>query len=335
MKVSIQIIIVFIFSRAFSQEDLKDTTWFNSDWKETVKADASFYRVYKKTDKGYLVYDKYKNGRNQMVGEASAIKPELVMHGKTTYYDENGIRQKQGNYRDNKQADTWIYFFDNEKDSSVTIHKADGSEETIRKSRFQKDDEIYTIVETAAEFPGGVPGMMKYISSTTKYPDGARKIGVGGKAFLKFVIDENGDVDKVEIIKSTGVPELDEEAMRVVRTMPKWKPAMMTGRTVKCYFNLPFSFTMPEPYLIINTNNTNEKYVQACKALLANNNEKALDLYGQDTGDIEAWYNMAVIYFNKKNKTDAKIYFENVKNNITDQKNQYYLLSSKFLANNF
>ncbi len=103
--------------------------------------------------------------------------------------------------------------------------------------------EIFTIVEEQAEFPGGTAAMMKYMQTNTQYPAMAREAGISGKAFLKFVVNENGDISNVEILKGVpGCPDCDREAIRVVKSMPKWKAAKMTGRSVKCYFNLPFSF---------------------------------------------------------------------------------------------
>lgn len=103
--------------------------------------------------------------------------------------------------------------------------------------------EIFTIVEENAEFPGGFAAMMKYIQQNVQYPAMAREAGISGKCFLKFVVNENGDISNVEVLKGVpGCPDCDKEAIRVVKSMPKWKPAKMTGRSVKCYFNLPFSF---------------------------------------------------------------------------------------------
>ena len=103
--------------------------------------------------------------------------------------------------------------------------------------------EIFTIVEENAEFPGGLAAMMKYIQQNVQYPAMAREAGISGKCFLKFVVNETGNISNVEVLKGVpGCPDCDKEAIRVVKSMPKWKPAKMTGRAVKCYFNLPFSF---------------------------------------------------------------------------------------------
>ncbi|MCE3226267.1 MAG: energy transducer TonB [Bacteroidetes bacterium] len=103
--------------------------------------------------------------------------------------------------------------------------------------------EIFTIVEEQAEFPGGVAEMAKYIQKTLQYPAMAREAGISGKCFLKFVVNETGEISDVQVLKGVpGCTDCDKEAIRVVRSMPKWKAAKMTGRSVKCYFNLPISF---------------------------------------------------------------------------------------------
>ncbi len=103
--------------------------------------------------------------------------------------------------------------------------------------------EIFTIVEENAEFPGGIAEMAKFIQKNLQYPAMAREAGISGKCFLKFVVNEDGDISNVEVLKGvSGCPDCDREAIRVVKSMPKWKPAKMTGRSVKCYFNLPISF---------------------------------------------------------------------------------------------
>lgn len=194
--------------------------------------------------------------------------------------------------------------------------------------------EVYTIVEKAAEFPGGTGAMMKYIQSNVKYPEKAREICMAGKVFIKFIVDDFGKVVNPEIIKSSGFSLLDSEAVRVVRIMPQWTPAALSGRNVKCYFNLPIGFYLDAPYLLFNSENKNEKYVLAKEAIDRYNIDAALKLYQEDTGDVDAWFNMAVIYYIKGNKNDSKKYFENVKlNSPTESKN--YTLSDKFLKNNF
>jgi protein TonB len=103
--------------------------------------------------------------------------------------------------------------------------------------------EIFTIVEEQAEFPGGIAAMSDFIRKNLQYPTMAREAGISGKCFLKFVVNETGSISNVEILKGVpGCQDCDKEAIRVVKAMPAWKPAKMTGKSVKCYFNLPISF---------------------------------------------------------------------------------------------
>ena len=103
--------------------------------------------------------------------------------------------------------------------------------------------EIFTIVEEQAEFPGGIAELGKFIQKNLQYPSMAREAGISGKCFLKFVVNEGGEISNVEVLKGvSGCSDCDKEAVRVVKSMPKWKAAKMTGRSVKCYFNLPISF---------------------------------------------------------------------------------------------
>jgi periplasmic protein TonB len=135
------------------------------------------------------------------------------------------------------------------KDVNVDVKDQDGDKDIVAPPTEVSGPaepaapEIFTIVEEQAEFPGGNSAMMKYIQSNMVYPAMAREAGISGKCFLKFVVNENGDISDVTILKGVpGCGDCDKEAIRVVKSMPKWKAAKMTGKAVKCYFNLPFNF---------------------------------------------------------------------------------------------
>ena len=109
------------------------------------------------------------------------------------------------------------------------------------------DPEVFLVVEENAEFPGGLAAMGKFMRDNMNYPIMAREAGISGKCFLKFVVNETGGISNVEMLKGVpGCADCDKEAIRVVESMPNWKPAKMTGRPVKCYFNLPFNFKIEE-----------------------------------------------------------------------------------------
>lgn len=96
-------------------------------------------------------------------------------------------------------------------------------------------------LEVKPEFPNGNEGLAKYLSENIKYPKKALKNGVSGKVFVQFVIDKTGKVTNVVAVR--GVEKsLDKEAVRVIKSMPKWKPGMKDGQPVKVKYTIPINF---------------------------------------------------------------------------------------------
>ena len=107
-------------------------------------------------------------------------------------------------------------------------------------------EKICQVVEVQPEFPGGMKEMMKYIQSNLKYPEAAKAAGAEGKAFVQFVVKADGSISDVQIMRSSGDASLDAEALRVVKAMPKWKPAMNKGKAVNVKFVLPIVYKLPK-----------------------------------------------------------------------------------------
>jgi protein TonB len=107
----------------------------------------------------------------------------------------------------------------------------------------QQEDQIYTIVDVNPEYPGGSKEMFAYIAKNMRYPTSAIENEIEGKVFIRFVIDKSGIIVNPEIARGIGgCPECEQEALRIVRAMPKWKPAMVAGEPVKSLFHLPITF---------------------------------------------------------------------------------------------
>lgn len=100
-------------------------------------------------------------------------------------------------------------------------------------------------VEQMPEFPGGQRALMSYLSRTLEYPHKAVADGVEGKVLVEFVVCENGALCEEKVIKSLG-SGCDEEVLRVVKKMPKWKPALKDGKPVKTSYRLPVQFKFAE-----------------------------------------------------------------------------------------
>ncbi len=107
-------------------------------------------------------------------------------------------------------------------------------------------NEIFTEVEQPPTFAGGTTAMNKYLSESIKYPENAVKNGVSGTIFVTFIIRADGSIDEVKTIGDKVGSGLEEESIRVVREMPKWKPGVQNGRKVDVLFNIPIRYTLQE-----------------------------------------------------------------------------------------
>lgn len=111
---------------------------------------------------------------------------------------------------------------------------------------FKSDEvqpEIFQVVETMPEFPGGEKAMLEFLYKNLQYPPDARKEGIEGMAVLSFVVTPTGHYTNVKILRNPG-SQLGEEAMRVLKMMPKWNPGKQRGQPVPVLYKLPFRFKL-------------------------------------------------------------------------------------------
>lgn len=106
----------------------------------------------------------------------------------------------------------------------------------------EDEDEIFRVVEKQPEFPGGMNALAKYFQSNIRYPVMAQEMGIQGKCICEFVVNKDGSVQDVVVVRSAGDPSLDDEAVRLVKKMPKWKPGEQRGKPVRCKFVVPVTF---------------------------------------------------------------------------------------------
>ena len=106
-------------------------------------------------------------------------------------------------------------------------------------------DEVYTVVEQNPEFPGGMEALYRYLASNLSYPDEAKASMIEGKVFVTFVIERDGMVTGVKTIRSPH-PMLTQEAERVVKAMPKWKPGKQRGKKVRVQYTIPINFQLDD-----------------------------------------------------------------------------------------
>ena len=107
----------------------------------------------------------------------------------------------------------------------------------------QKNQKVFDIVEQMPEYPGGQAALFEFISKNVKYPDDAVKKKVEGKVFVTFVVDTDGKITDVSLMRKV-FPSLDAEAIRVISAMPNWIPGKQKGQVVRVKYTVPIMFRL-------------------------------------------------------------------------------------------
>ena len=108
----------------------------------------------------------------------------------------------------------------------------------------EEEEVIFMVVETMPEFPGGQQALFKYLAENVKYPVIAQENGIQGRVICQFVVNKDGSIVDVVAVRSSGEPSLDKEAIRVIKSMPKWKPGKQRGKPVRVKYTVPVNFRL-------------------------------------------------------------------------------------------
>lgn len=112
-----------------------------------------------------------------------------------------------------------------------------------QEKKTENSDVVFTVVENEAEFPGGVEAMNRFMAENIKYPTLAKQKNIEGKVIISFIVEKNGTLSDIRTIKDIG-EGCGDEGVRIVKLMPKWKPAKQKGQPVRQQFLLPISFVL-------------------------------------------------------------------------------------------
>jgi len=116
---------------------------------------------------------------------------------------------------------------------------------SFQLAKAQTKDSIYVMVQVPPEYPGGENSMYEFISKNVNYPVKEKENGISGRVAVRFAVMQDGSINNIEILTKT--PEaFNQEVIRVIKAMPKWKPGMQDGKAVPVYFTLPVSFQLDD-----------------------------------------------------------------------------------------
>jgi periplasmic protein TonB len=139
-----------------------------------------------------------------------------------------------------EEVDAGIKTVEGDPNAPMDLGEIDGTSDVVAEVVEEKP---YTYVEQMPTFPGGDTEMMKYLGKNIRYPAAAQRAGVEGLVVLSFVVSNTGEISDIQVVKALGAGT-DEEAVRVVKSMPKWTPGKQNGRAVPVRYTLPVRFTI-------------------------------------------------------------------------------------------
>ena len=140
---------------------------------------------------------------------------------------------------DNEETESIEINADDNQDVEVEI--APPAEEVVEE---EEEEVIFVVVESMPEFPGGAQAMYKFLGENVKYPVIAQENGIQGRVICQFTVNKDGSLVDIEVVRSGGDPSLDKEAVRVIKSMPKWNPGKQRGKPVRVKYTIPVNFKL-------------------------------------------------------------------------------------------
>jgi protein TonB len=153
------------------------------------------------------------------------------------------VKEKPPTIEELKVADPGQKNLKGDKNADVTIDEPVGNSDT--KVTEEDPNKIFTAVENEPAFPGGLAAFGRYLEKNIKYPAVARENNTQGKVIVSFVCERDGSLTDVHVARGIG-DGCDEEAMRVIKNSPHWKPGIQNGRPVRVAYSVPIAFTLSE-----------------------------------------------------------------------------------------
>lgn len=161
--------------------------------------------------------------KDELVNEENQVKDQADLDEKVAV----GVKDQEGT---KDRTDVAI-----RNDIAVNTNESEEKKEVANK--------VFDVVEQMPSFPGGNEALMKFLSDNVKYPVVAQENGVQGRVVVSFVVEKDGSITDVKVVRSVD-PSLDKEAARVVKSMPRWIPGKQNGAAVRVKYNVPVSFRL-------------------------------------------------------------------------------------------
>lgn len=171
-------------------------------------------------------------GNNEAKEKTEPKKTELTINKEQELNEESAKKDEQN-------VNTSI----EKKDKKQCIEHDVNDEQQNYNINQESQARVYDVVDEMPCYPGGPNALMRYIASNVKYPAEAQKNGIQGRVVVSFVVDVDGGISNVEVVRPVD-PSLNKEALRVVKSMPRWIPGRQNGECVRVRYNVPIAFRL-------------------------------------------------------------------------------------------
>ena len=243
MKILTILLLLFLSFNNFAQDTIRK--YYDAHWHEVQKNDLYYYRIaVKNKDNTWSAKDYYKNGNIQMIGKYKADSLK-IRFGRFVYFYKNGIKKNYGIFKNNRRDGVWKWHREDGSVASVEHYKNGKFKfaEFYNKKGRKKIIKDSSLVFKHAFFPGGQKGLLNFLSKNIRYPKEAKENNITGRVFISFTINTKGGVDNIYMARGVDAT-LDKEAIRVIKSMPKWKPGRFHNMICDINYTVPINFTL-------------------------------------------------------------------------------------------
>lgn len=240
-KIFINLLFTLIVHSIFGQ----DTIYYDNEWNETQSFKTAFF---------FKTINTSRNRENEIVEKvyykSGQIKSEIFYFldinekknrtGKSSFWYETGVLKTEISYKNGKKDGEFISYWENGKLKRKDNFKKGKFKNGECWNEFGEKIKHYDY-EILPKYPGAKTKMYEFIKKNLKYPTLSKKHNLGGKVIIVFIIDETGKVTNAKIKQSVN-EEIDNEALRIINKMPRWKPGFHDGIAVSVKYSIPIVF---------------------------------------------------------------------------------------------
>jgi protein TonB len=265
MKIFIAAFIIFYSVAALSQVSA-DTVYLDKDKKITTLPDYVFYRVTTPQGNKFSAAVHFRNGAIAILGTFSALEPKLIKDGHFTYFSENNIKVRDCYYEANLLEGEYLGY-DTPGALVLKAHYKQGHLDghrisyypsgTVRRDEVYQDNVLlsghcydeqgkeveFFPREVMPEYPGSDEALMDFIRDHLHYPEADKQENVQGRVIISFVIDTAGDIKDIAIKEGVSAA-INNEAIRIIHLLSKFKPGMREGKPVSVEYAIPIKFAL-------------------------------------------------------------------------------------------